>query len=323
MRHKPKVLLTEPVFSEVSNWLDEHVDLHIGKRHQFNDEATLAEQITDFDGILSMLSNPVTEKVIQAGERLKIVANHAVGLNNVDVSACQARGIKVAYTPGVLNEATADGTLALMLSLVRRIPESEFFLREGHFDGWHPTSFLGLELNGATLGIIGMGRIGQSVAHRCKAFGMEIVYHNRSRLPEDVEASLNARYIDKPSDLARISDIVSLHCPLTPDTRHLVGKQFLTYMKPGSYLINTSRGPVVDEAALAECLHDQRISGAGLDVFEEEPELHPRLKTAPNTVFTPHITSATFKTRRKMGMLCAGAILNELCGMQEEACFFS
>lgn len=323
MRHKPKVLLTEAVFREVHNWLDKHVDLHIGERHQFNNESALVEKIPDYDGILSMLSNPVTEKVIQAGERLKIVANHAVGLNNVDVSACKVRGVKVAYTPGVLNEATADGTLALMLSLVRRVPESQQFLREGNFDGWHPTSFLGLELNGATLGIIGMGRIGQAVARRCKAFGMQIVYHNRKRLPEDIEASLNARYIDTPSELARISDIVSLHCPFTPETHHLADKTFLQSMKPGSYLINTSRGPVVDEAALAQCLHEQRISGAGLDVFEEEPDLHPMLKTAPNTVLTPHITSATFKTRKKMGMLCAGAILNELCGMQEEACFYT
>jgi glyoxylate reductase len=323
MRQKPKVLLTEPVFQDVSSWLNKHVDLHIGERHQFNDEAALAEKIRDFDGILSMLSNPVTEKVIQAGEHLKIVANHAVGLNNVDVSACQKKGVKVAYTPGVLSEATADGTLALMLSLIRRIPESQQFLREGKFDGWHPTTFLGLELNGATMGIIGMGRIGQAVARRCRAFGMDVVYHNRKRLPGNIEASLNARYINTPAELAQISDIVSFHCPLTPETHHLADKTFLESMKPGSYLINTSRGPVVDEAALAQCLLEQRISGAGLDVFEEEPDLHPLLKTAPNTVFTPHITSATFKTRRKMGMLCAGAILNELCGMQEEACFYT
>lgn len=319
---KPRVLLTEPVFPEVAKWLSSHLELQVGKRHQFNSEAALIQAIPKYDGLLCMLSNPVTSAVIEAGSRLKVISNHAVGLNNIDTAACARHGIRLAYTPGVLSDATADGTLALLLALVRRIPESQDFLRRGAFDGWHPTSFLGMELRGATLGIIGMGRIGQAVARRCRAFGMRIVYHNRSRLPQQQEEALAAGYLSTPAELARQSDIISLHCPLTPETRHLVDTRFLDNMKASAFLINTARGAVVDEAALARALHEKRIAGAGLDVFEEEPRLHPLLETAPGTLLTPHITSATTKTRRKMGLLCAGALLNELCGMEEEACFF-
>lgn len=319
---RPKVLLTEPVFPEVSELLSSHVELMTGQRHQFNTEAALIEAIPQYDGLLCMLSNPISRPVIEAGRRLKVVANHAVGLNNIDTAACARHGIKIGYTPGVLNDATADGTVALMLSLVRRIPESQQFLQRGRFDGWHPTSFLGLELRGATLGIIGMGRIGQAVAERCRAFGMRIIYHNRSPLPAAQEQVLAAEYVDTPKQLAARSDVVSLHCPLTPETQHIVNAEFLAAMKPSAYLINTSRGPVADEAALADALHQNRIAGAGLDVFEHEPEIHARLKAAPNTVLTPHITSATTQTRRKMGLLCAGALLNSLCGLEKEAYFF-
>lgn len=319
---KPKVLLTEPVFPEVSDWLSEYVELHIGRRHQYNNEAALKEAISAYDGLLCMLSNPVSQSVIEAGTRLKVIANHAVGLNNIDTEACAANGIRLGYTPGVLSDATADGMLALMLALLRHVPESQEFLRSGQFDGWHPTTFLGLELRGATLGIIGMGRIGCAVARRCRAFGMHIIYHNRTRLSEEQEQALDARYVATPQQLAAESDVVSLHCPLTPETHHLADASFLDAMKSSAYLINTSRGPVVDEAALAMALYENRIAGAGLDVFEEEPQLHPKLKAAPNTVLTPHITSATTQTRRKMGLLCAGALLNELCGTKEEAYFF-
>ncbi|MFW6347423.1 MAG: 2-hydroxyacid dehydrogenase [Cyclonatronaceae bacterium] len=319
---KPRVLLTEPVFPDVAHWLSRYVELDIGARHQFNEETALKAAIPKYDGLLCMLSNPVSAAVIQAGARLKVIANHAVGLNNIDINACKKHQIRLAYTPGVLSDATADGTLALMLALLRRIPESQESLRNGHFDGWHPTAFLGLELRGATLGIIGMGRIGRAVAQRCRAFGMRIIYHNRTRLPEAEEEKLEARYAETPAELASQSDVISLHCPLTPETHHLVDASFLARMKATAYLINTSRGAVADEAALARALHENRIAGAGLDVFEHEPKLHPLLETAPHTVLTPHITSATSRTRKKMGLLCAGALLNELCGMDEEACFY-
>ncbi len=321
MPSKPRVLLTEPVFDEVIGWLAEHTDLTTGMRGEFNSESALSGVIGEYDGLLSMLSNPVTENVLKKAKNLKIVANYAVGVNNIDVEACQKRGIKVANTPGVLTDATADGTLALMLSAVRNIPQAEKFLRDDKFDGWHPTGFLGMELRGRTLGIIGMGRIGRAVAARCRSFGMEIVYHNRNRLDSKLEKTLNARYISDPLELASVSDIVSLHCPLTDETHHIIDKRFLEKMGADSWLINAARGPVVDEAALADALHNKTIAGAGIDVFEHEPEIHPRLLSAPNAVLVPHITSATRTTRLKMGLLAAGGILNTLCGMDHECNF--
>lgn len=321
MNCKPRVLLTEPVFPEVSELLEKHTKLDIGKRGAYNTEDSLCEVIGEYDGLLSMLSNPITPKVIDHAKKLKIVANHAVGYNNIDVEACKKAGIRVANTPDVLTDATADGTLALMLATVRHIPSSQEFLRRGDFDGWHPTSFLGPELKECTLGIIGMGRIGIAVAKRCRAFGMNILYHNRSRINRETEQELGATYTANLLQIAHECDIISLHCPLTDQTHHLVDKNFLDAMKPDAFLINAARGPVVDEAALARTLHAKQIAGAGIDVFEKEPEIHPDLLSAPNAVLIPHITSATYSTRKAMGMLAVGAILNELCGM-DHSCNF-
>lgn len=314
MARKPKVLLTEPVFREVHALLEQYFELHVGERGQFNEANALRDAIYCYDGLLCMLSNPVNASVLSNATVLKVVANYAVGYNNIDISACRRHNIRVANTPGVLTETTADGTIALMLSVVRRIPESERFLREGRFDGWNPTAFLGLELNGATAGIIGMGRIGQAVAARLKAFGMNIIYNNPKRLPEETEAALNARWFEDPQQLASRADVISLHCPLNERTHHLVNQNFLNAMKPQAYLINASRGPVVEETALARALHEGIIAGAGIDVFEFEPEVQQMLLSAPNTVLVPHITSATKPTRLEMGLLAAGAIAKTLCG---------
>jgi len=315
MGTRPRVLLTEPVFPEVAYLLHQHVELDVGERGVYNTEAALKAVFGQYDGVLSMLSNPITQAVLETAPRLKVIANHAVGYNNIDIDACKSRSIRVANTPGVLTDATADGTLALLLALVRRIPEAQQHLRDGNFDGWHPTGFLGLELRGQVLGIIGMGRIGTAVAERCRAFGMQIIYHNRKRASAPAEARLQATYIKNVHELAQQSDIITLHCPLSDATHHLVDTAFLSVMKESAYLINATRGPVVDEAALAAALHAHQIAGAGIDVYEQEPAIHASLLDAPNTVLTPHITSATHHTRRQMGMLAAAAILNELCGM--------
>ncbi len=313
-----RVLITEPIVESVIQKLEQHFEVVVGERGQFYDEASLLEVIGDFDALLPMLSSPVTEKVLNAGNRLKVVANHAVGYNNIDIEAAQQAGIKVANTPGVLSESSADCAMALLLATARKIVEAQDFLYEGKFDGWDPLAFLGMELNGKTMGIFGMGRIGKAVARRAKGFGISILYHNRSRVEKEIEQELDAEYIPKLETLAERSDILSLNCPLTDETHHAINAKMLKRMPSHALLINTARGPVVDEEALAEALHNGEIGGAGLDVFEEEPEVHPRLLTAPNCVLTPHIASATHETRKAIGMLAANAIIGVLDGTPDE-----
>lgn len=322
MKNKPSVLLTEPVFPDVIDLLEKYFDLTTGKRGTFDSESALKDASARYDGMLTMLSNPVTEDVIRAGiPRLKIIANHAVGFNNIDIKAAKKHGVRIANTPDVLTETTADGTLALMLATARRLNEAERSLRSGEFDGWNPTGFIGMDFQGKTLGIIGMGRIGRSLAQKASAIGFKIAYHNRSRLSADDEKSLNAKYISTVDEIARISDILSANCPLTPETHHLINKDIFDMMQPHAILINTSRGPVVDEAALADALHTGKIGGAGVDVYEKEPEVHPDLLTAPNCMLLPHITSATAETRREMGMMAAGALIKVLTG-EDHFCNF-
>lgn len=311
-----RVLITEPIVDSAIKLLLEHFEVDVGERGAFNSEQQLAEAISDYDALLPMLSNPVTAEVIQSGSKLKIIANHAVGYNNIDLEAAKKAGIKVANTPDVLTESSADCAMALLLAVARKICEAQTYLREGRFEGWEPLGFLGMELNGRTLGIVGMGRIGTALARRARAFGMDIIYHNRSRVETEVEEELQATYIPAVQKLAGQSDIMSLNCPLTKETRHLVNREILEAMPKHAILINTSRGPVVDEAALAEALHKGVIGGAGLDVYEEEPKVHPRLLDAPNCVITPHIASATHTTREAIGMLAARAITGVL---QEKA----
>jgi len=251
---------------------------------------------------------------LESSERLRVVANYAVGYNNIDTTAAKELGIRVTNTPGALTEATADITWALILATIRHIPASETFLRQGKFDGWDPLGFLGYDLNGKTLGIIGMGRIGQAVARRAVGFGMNIIYHNRKPVPADVELSFSATYVADFRDLVRQSDVVSLNCPLTPENRHMIDRDMLQQMKRSAILINTGRGPLVDEAALAEALKLGWIAGAGLDVYEEEPVVHPDLLDAPNAVLLPHIGSATYEARNRMGMLAAKGLLHLLNG---------
>lgn len=312
-----RVLVTEPIVESVIEKLKEHYEVVVGERGRFNDEEALVEAIPEFDAILPMLSCPITERVIKAGDRLQVVANHAVGYNNIDLDAARQAGVKVANTPDVLTEATADCAMALLLAAGRHIVEAQQYIYDEKFDGWDPMVFLGLELNGNTMGVLGMGRIGSAVARRAKAFGMDIIYHNRSRVDEETEQQLDAEYISDVETLAERADVLSLNCPLTEGTHHIIDADILSRMPDHAILVNTSRGAVVDEAALAEALHDGTIGGAGLDVFEEEPKVHPRLLTAPHCVLTPHIGSATNETRKAIGMLAANAIIGVLEGKPE------
>jgi len=314
----PSVLVTEPIIEEAISKLEQEVDVTIGERGYYSDEQNLIGDIANFDALLSMLSTPVTPDVLKAGKNLKIVANFAVGYDNIAVASAQEHGIRIANTPGVLTHATADTAFALLLSVARNLKASERELRAGNFDGWHPLGFLGTELNGKTMGIIGMGNIGSAVAARARGFGMQIVYHNRNRVDEKLENRLDARYISSAEKLIHAADIISLNCPLNDSTHHLIDEAMLAEMSEDTILINTARGAVIDEAALAEALHNGDISGAGLDVFEHEPEIHPDLLTAPHAVLTPHIGSGTHEARKKMGFLAVDAILETLEGKSHE-----
>lgn len=309
-----RVLVTEPIISSVIDKLKEHYQVDVGERGIYNDEQELIDAIPSYNALLPMLSNPVTENVIAAGENLEIIANHAVGYNNIDLKAAYDNDVYVANTPGVLTDSCAEFTIGLMLAVARRFFEAQQYLLDGNFNNWEPLGFLGKELNGSTLGIIGMGRIGTGVARRAHALGMNILYHNRNKVTEELEEELEANYCKTIENLAENSDVITLHCPLTDQTHHLIDKDIFSLMKDDAILINTSRGAVVDEAALAEALHNEMIGGAGIDVFENEPEVHPKLQNAPNTLLTPHMASASYQTREAIGMLAADAIIGILEG---------
>jgi glyoxylate reductase len=255
----------------------------------------------------------VDDELFDRAPDLRVVANCAVGYDNIDVAAATQRGIVVTNTPGVLTDSTADLAFALMLAVGRRVVEGDRRVREGRFKHFVPFQFLGTDISGKVLGIVGLGRIGMAVARRAAGFDMQVVYHNRHRLAADQEAALGASYADLNALLAR-SDYVSLHVPLTPDTRYLIGTDQLRAMKSSAILVNTSRGPVVDEAALVVALQEKWIAGAGLDVYEKEPLLAPGLAALDNAVLLPHVGSATIETRTRMAALAAKNLLVGLRG---------
>lgn len=261
-------------------------------------------ELADADALLCLLTDRIDAAVLEGAPRLRIVANAVVGYEHVDVRACAARGIVVTNTPDVLTEATADLAWALILATVRRLPQAERSLRAGEFHGWGFWDYLGGDLTGGTLGIYGMGRIGRAVARRAGGFGMRVIYHSRTRLPAEEEARLGAEPVSFDDLLAR-SDMLTLHAPLTVETRHAIGREALGRMKPGAFLVNTARGALVDEAALVEALRDGRLAGAGLDVYEREPELAPGLLELDNVLLLPHVGSATRETRTRMAMVAA------------------
>lgn len=263
----------------------------------------LARRVAECEAIIPMGAHPIPEAILAAAPRLRVVAVAAVGYNLIDVAAATRRGIFVTNAPGVLTETTADLAWALMLGVARRLPEGDRFVRAGQWTGVYWSQMMGADVHGATLGIVGLGRIGRAIARRAQGFGMRVLYHNRTRDPE-AEQSLGVEYHPK-AELLREADFVVLAVPLSPETRHLIGAAELRLMKPTAFLVNVARGPVVDEAALVEALRSGQIAGAGLDVFEEEPKLHPGLLALENLALTPHIGSASRATRLKMATRAA------------------
>ena len=270
-------------------------------------------------GILSMLTDRVDDELLDRAPDLAVVANCAVGYDNIDVAAATRRRITVTNTPGVLTDSTADVAFALMLAVARRLVEGDYRVRTGQFKHFAPFYFLGQDISGKTLGIIGMGRIGQAVAKRAAGFDMSIIYTSRTRLPVEKEQAIGTRYADFNTVL-RESDILSVHVPLTPQTRHLMGETQLRMMKPSAILINTARGPVIDEIALLKALREEWIAGAGLDVYENEPILTPGLTECDNAVLLPHVGSATIETRTRMARLAAENLLAGLRGAVPPNC---
>ena len=260
------------------------------------------------DGLLTMVTDPVNAKLLDACPTIRAISNFGVGTNNIDIPECTRRRIGVANTPGVLTDATAETAWALIFAAARRVIEGEAAVRAGQWPGWGPLQYLGMGITGKTLGIIGAGRIGQRVAEMSRGFGMQVLYHSRTTRP-DFERNTGARLTDLPT-LLRTADIISIHTPLTPQTRHLIGAQQLAMLKPTAILINTSRGPVIDEAALVEALRQKRIFAAGLDVYEHEPQLTAGLHDLPNVVLLPHIGSATVETRTKMALMSAEHLIS-------------
>ena len=273
-------------------------------------------------GILSLLSDKIDSQVIQALDSCKVIANYAVGYDNIDVEAAQRKNIWVTNTPDILTPATADIAFALMLAVSRRIVEGHHFCCDRKFTGWKAKLLLGADLNGATLGIIGMGRIGQAFARRALPFGMKIIYHNRNRLSNDIERSLNATWLPL-DDLVTSSDFISLHCPGGDGTRHIIGSRELSMMKSGAIIVNTARGSAIDEGALAQALSEKSIRGAGLDVFEHEPVINEALFGLDNVVLAPHLGSATEDTRDNMAVMAAENIISALRGERPPQCVFS
>ena len=287
-------------------------ELKVNAQDRFLNRSELIDFAEEAHALVTLLSDQIDREVIGRLENLKIIANYAVGFNNIDIVAAKERGIVVSNTPGVLTEATADLTMALILATTRRLVEGDRFVRRGLFDGWKPELLLGVSLKDRILGIIGLGRIGKAVVQRAKAFGMKVVYHNRMPASKKEEKALSVEYRSL-EDLLKVSDVVSVHVPLTKESRHLIGSSKLKLMKPTAVLINTSRGAVIDEQALIQFLSEKRIFAAGLDVFENEPEIPRALRELDNVVLLPHLGSATRETRVEMAIMVARnvtAVLN-------------
>jgi lactate dehydrogenase-like 2-hydroxyacid dehydrogenase len=301
---KPAVLVTKRIFPEAIAFLKEHADLDYEETDDGMPAQELARRIRGKQGVVSQLMDKFTPEVLAALEGIKVISNVAVGYDNIDVPAATRHHILVTHTPDVLTDTTADFAFALLLAAARRVVEADRYLRSGQWTKWRVDLLVGQDVHHRTLGIFGMGRIGQAVARRAKGFSMRVIYHDPRRAPEAVEKELGLELVSA-DQLLRESDFVSLHVPLMPETRHLIGARELRMMKPTSILVNSSRGPVVDEPALAEALEQRIIAGAGLDVYEKEPQVHPDLLKLTNVALAPHIASASVDTRRKMSMMAA------------------
>ena len=309
MTTRPSILIARAVFPEVEERLRRHFDVEATPPGQIWTVQELAQRLQGKAGVLTTGGERVDAALLQACPQLRIAANIAVGYNNFDLAAMTAAGVLGTNTPDVLTETTADFGFALLMATARRMTESEHYLRAGHWKEWSLDLFAGAEVHGSTLGILGMGRIGQAIARRgALGFGMKVIYHNRSRLSQETEAAIGARYVDRDTLFAE-ADPVMLVLPYTPAVHHTVGTAELARMKPTATLVNIARGGIVDEDALVQALRERRIAAAGLDVFEGEPKVNPALLTVPNVVLTPHIASATIPTRMAMAMLAADNVI--------------
>lgn len=310
---KPKILITRKIFPEALDYLKQHTEYEVGAFNRNITKREIIAKITDKEGLLSLLVDKIDKEVIDSAPSLKIIANCAVGYNNIDVSYAKKKGLFVTNTPGVLTETTADLTWTLILAVARRIPQADKFMRDRKFKGWELDLFLGQEVTAKRLGIIGMGRIGKAVALRAQAFEMEIVYSDPHRLSPEEEKKYSASLIPL-DELLSSSDIVTIHTPLNPQTHHLISLDEIRLMKKDAILINAARGPMVDERALADALEKKQIWGAGLDVYEKEPEIEKKLLSLENVVLLPHIGSATYETRLKMAMIASRNLVQGLKG---------
>jgi lactate dehydrogenase-like 2-hydroxyacid dehydrogenase len=310
---KPRVLVTREVFDETLAFLAQHCEVESNQEDRAFEPDALARRLEDKDGVMCALTDRIDGKLLARCPKLKAVANIAVGYNNIDLPACTARGVMATNTPGVLDDSTADLAWALILGTARRLTELERRVRGGEWTGWRLKQWLGIDVHHATLGIFGMGRIGQAIARRAAGFEMKVLYHNRSRVAAALERRLNATYVSK-EELLKQADFVVLQVPYSPETHHMIGARELKLMKPTAILINSTRGGVVDDAVLIAALKSGVIRAAGLDVFENEPRLNPEFLRLDNVVLMPHIGSSTEATRRAMAMTAARNLVAALTG---------
>ena len=312
---KPKILVAREVFPEVLERLRQHFEVDDNQADVVLGVEGLKARLADKVGALTAATDPVAAEVIAAAPALKAVCNFAVGYNNIDLAACTKAGVMATNTPGVLDDTTADLAWALLMATARRLPAAERWLRNGEWKGWQFIQWLGSDVHHATLGILGMGRIGQTVARRALGFDMKVIYHNRTPLPADQAAAIRATWVDKET-LLRESDFLVLLLPYSSATHHTIGAAELALMKPTAHLINVARGGIVDDEALISALRQRRLSGAGLDVFEGEPKLNPGFLDLDNVALTPHIGSSSRATRMAMAMTAADNLIAALAGQR-------
>lgn len=306
---KPKALSTRPLFPEARAILDQHLDIEYWREAARIPRTELLKRVADREALVCLLTEKVDTELLAAAPKLRIAATVSVGYDNIDVAACSQRKVVATNTPGVLDETTADFAWTLLMSIARRVVEGDAWTRSGTWPGWDLDQLLGGDIYGKTLGVVGFGRIGRAVARRSQGFRMRVLYADASRVFADTEKELHAEFTPL-DDLLRESDFVTLHVPLMPDTRHLISSAAFEKMKRSAYLINTSRGPVVDEAALVDALERRLIAGAALDVYEREPQVNPGLIPRKDVILAPHLGSASIETRTKMAVMAATNVVS-------------
>lgn len=310
---KYKVYVTRRLPQKALDMISTECDMQVNPHDRVLTREELENAVKGIDGLLCLLTDSIDAELLDINPDLNVIANYAVGYNNIDVKACTMRGISVSNTPGVLTDTTADFAWTLLMATARRVVEADKFTRAGKYKGWGPMMFLGGDIYGKTLGVIGMGRIGQAFVKRACGFNMKIIYYDAFRKSEREERELGIEY--RPlEELLKEADFVSIHVPLIPETKHLISKEEFKIMKNTAYLINTARGPIVDERALVKGLKDGEIAGAGIDVYEDEPEMAPGLAELDNVIIAPHIASASIETRTKMAIMAAENLLAGLNG---------